>query len=284
MGEPAVRLRPPARRAQHRQLDHAAEEEPRRGRAGARPCRADRRLPDQPDGDDEGPAARLFEGHAGRQAAGVRGARPARAVDRGDDRDDRGQRPSAPTGCAQAAELGYATATDLADWLVREADVPFREAHHITGAAVKLAESTRRRARCAVARRLAGDRSADRRARVRRAVGRSSVAARASYGGTAPGGYGSRSPRRAKRSAWSRDARLFLPSPPYCCSPPAGRRQSSNRCAGQTLPPAPYGAKAQPDAEELLALDPQAAPRPHGRAAQAVRGARGRSVRPAAPR
>ena len=38
------------------------------------------------------------------------------------------------------AESGYATATDLADWLVREADVPFREAHHITGRAVKLAE------------------------------------------------------------------------------------------------------------------------------------------------
>ena len=41
----------------------------------------------------------------------------------------------------EAAELGYATATDLADWLVRQADIPFREAHHITGAAVKLAES-----------------------------------------------------------------------------------------------------------------------------------------------
>jgi argininosuccinate lyase len=40
----------------------------------------------------------------------------------------------------EAAELGYATATDLADWLVREAGVPFREAHHVTGAAVKLAE------------------------------------------------------------------------------------------------------------------------------------------------
>ena len=38
------------------------------------------------------------------------------------------------------AEIGFATATDLADWLVREADVPFREAHHITGRAVKLAE------------------------------------------------------------------------------------------------------------------------------------------------
>jgi argininosuccinate lyase len=41
----------------------------------------------------------------------------------------------------QAAELGYATATDLADWLVREVGIPFREAHHITGAAVRLAEA-----------------------------------------------------------------------------------------------------------------------------------------------
>ncbi|WP_284126302.1 argininosuccinate lyase [Parerythrobacter aestuarii] len=41
----------------------------------------------------------------------------------------------------QAAGLGHATATDLADWLVRAANIPFREAHHITGAAVKLADS-----------------------------------------------------------------------------------------------------------------------------------------------
>jgi argininosuccinate lyase len=39
-----------------------------------------------------------------------------------------------------AAAQGYSTATDLADWLVREANVPFREAHHITGRAVKAAE------------------------------------------------------------------------------------------------------------------------------------------------
>ena len=39
-----------------------------------------------------------------------------------------------------AAAEGYSTATDLADWLVREANVPFREAHHITGRAVKAAE------------------------------------------------------------------------------------------------------------------------------------------------
>jgi argininosuccinate lyase len=40
-----------------------------------------------------------------------------------------------------AASAGYSTATDLADWLVRAANVPFREAHHITGRAVKLVET-----------------------------------------------------------------------------------------------------------------------------------------------
>jgi argininosuccinate lyase len=38
------------------------------------------------------------------------------------------------------AEAGFSTATDLADWLVQAADVPFREAHHIVGRAVRLAE------------------------------------------------------------------------------------------------------------------------------------------------
>ncbi|GLS31706.1 argininosuccinate lyase [Mesorhizobium albiziae] len=41
----------------------------------------------------------------------------------------------------RAAGSGYATATDLADWLVREAGLPFREAHHVTGKAVALAEA-----------------------------------------------------------------------------------------------------------------------------------------------
>ncbi|AQX28552.1 MULTISPECIES: argininosuccinate lyase [unclassified Bartonella] len=40
----------------------------------------------------------------------------------------------------KAANFGYATATDLADWLVRELGLPFREAHHITGCIVALAE------------------------------------------------------------------------------------------------------------------------------------------------
>jgi len=41
---------------------------------------------------------------------------------------------------AAAAGEGFTTATDLADWLVREAGVPFRESHHITGRVVALAE------------------------------------------------------------------------------------------------------------------------------------------------
>ena len=40
-----------------------------------------------------------------------------------------------------AAGEGYITATDLADWLVRVAGLPFRDAHHITGALVAMAES-----------------------------------------------------------------------------------------------------------------------------------------------
>lgn len=40
-----------------------------------------------------------------------------------------------------AAGAGYTTATDLADWLVAELGMPFRDAHHVVGATVKLAES-----------------------------------------------------------------------------------------------------------------------------------------------
>lgn len=40
----------------------------------------------------------------------------------------------------EAAASGFSTATDLADWLVRELGLPFREAHHVTGHMVKAAE------------------------------------------------------------------------------------------------------------------------------------------------
>jgi argininosuccinate lyase len=40
-----------------------------------------------------------------------------------------------------AAGMGYATATDLADWLVRTLKMPFREAHHVTGRIVAAASA-----------------------------------------------------------------------------------------------------------------------------------------------
>ncbi len=40
-----------------------------------------------------------------------------------------------------AAGRGYSTATDLADWLVKELKMPFRDAHHVTGSIVKAAEA-----------------------------------------------------------------------------------------------------------------------------------------------
>jgi argininosuccinate lyase len=85
-----------------------------------------------------------------------------------------------------AAELGYATATDLADWLVRVRGIPFREAHHITGKAVKLAEQ-----RGVALDRLPLEDLKAIDARIDESVYAAlsvdaSVAARASYGGTAP--------------------------------------------------------------------------------------------------
>ena len=41
---------------------------------------------------------------------------------------------------AKAAGAGFATATDLADWCVRTLNMPFRDAHHVTGSLVKMAE------------------------------------------------------------------------------------------------------------------------------------------------
>ena len=46
-----------------------------------------------------------------------------------------------PERMRESARSGYSTATDLADWVTQKLNVPFRDAHHITGRAVKLAES-----------------------------------------------------------------------------------------------------------------------------------------------
>jgi len=85
-----------------------------------------------------------------------------------------------------AAAAGQATATDLADWLVAEADVPFREAHHIAGRAVAAAEAAGKALdQLGLDELRAIDPRIDERALPRLSV-EASVAARRSAGGTAP--------------------------------------------------------------------------------------------------
>jgi argininosuccinate lyase len=91
-----------------------------------------------------------------------------------------------PERMREAAASGFSTATDLADWLVRETNVPFREAHHVTGRVVKLAEEQG----CGLADLpLAALQEIDARIddRVFSVLSvEASVASRTSYGGTAP--------------------------------------------------------------------------------------------------
>jgi argininosuccinate lyase len=97
---------------------------------------------------------------------------------------------------AAAAGSGYSTATDLADWLVRELNLPFRQAHHVTGAAVKRAEALGvDLAQLPLAELTALE------PRVTEAVYKvlsagASCASRLSYGGTAPDGV------RARIAEW----------------------------------------------------------------------------------
>jgi argininosuccinate lyase len=85
-----------------------------------------------------------------------------------------------------AAGQSYSTATDLADWLVREAGVPFREAHHLTGRTVKLAEERGcDLAELSIADLKAIDERIDDRVFGVLSVD-ASVRSRTSYGGTAP--------------------------------------------------------------------------------------------------
>ncbi|MFZ2996119.1 argininosuccinate lyase [Sphingobium sp.] len=84
------------------------------------------------------------------------------------------------------AESGFATATDLADWLVREGNIPFREAHHITGRAVAAAEEAGvQLADLPIATLKAIDDRIDDRVYAVLTVD-ASVASRQSHGGTAP--------------------------------------------------------------------------------------------------
>jgi argininosuccinate lyase len=96
----------------------------------------------------------------------------------------------------EAAARGYSTATDLADWLVRALGLPFREAHHVTGRIVRLAEerglalesvplADMQAIEPGITAEVCGVLSVE-----------NSVASRVSFGGTAPGNV------RAQASAW----------------------------------------------------------------------------------
>jgi argininosuccinate lyase len=85
-----------------------------------------------------------------------------------------------------ATERGFITATDLADWLVRRLGLPFREAHHVTGRVVRLAEE-----RGAALADLPLDLLRSVEPRITEEIYAvlgvdNSVASRTSYGGTAP--------------------------------------------------------------------------------------------------
>jgi len=85
-----------------------------------------------------------------------------------------------------SASAGYTTATDLADWLVRELGMPFREAHHVTGRIVRRAEELGIDiSELPLADMQAVEKRIDK--RVFKVLGvENSVASRTSFGGTAP--------------------------------------------------------------------------------------------------
>ncbi len=87
---------------------------------------------------------------------------------------------------AAAAGAGFSTATDLADWLVRELNLPFRQAHHVTGAAVKRAESLGIDLARLPLEELQALHSGVTEAVYKVLTPEASVASRRSYGGTAP--------------------------------------------------------------------------------------------------
>ena len=156
----------------HRLLDHAAEAQSGCRRTGARQDRPHLRRAQRAADRDEGPAARLSK-----DMQEDKERRDGRAL--GADRLSI----AAMTGMVarsepdaarmkKAAGEGYATATDLADWLVRTLKIPFREAHHVTGRIVAAAAEAGVPLASAAARRHAGDRAAHHRGRVQCALGR----------------------------------------------------------------------------------------------------------------
>jgi argininosuccinate lyase len=98
----------------------------------------------------------------------------------------------------EAASEGFATATDLADWLVRTLGLPFREAHHATGALVALAETRGIGLEALTLEEMQGVEPRITQAVVGVLGVEASVASRTSFGGTAPDNV------RAQAEQWLR--------------------------------------------------------------------------------
>jgi argininosuccinate lyase len=95
-----------------------------------------------------------------------------------------------------AAGRGYSTATDLADWLVRALGMPFRDAHHVTGRIVKLAEGKGVALDALTLAEMQSVEPAITEAALAVLSVENSVASRRSFGGTAPENVG------AAAAAW----------------------------------------------------------------------------------
>jgi len=101
----------------------------------------------------------------------------------------------------ESAKSGFSTATDLADWLVQNLNMPFRDAHHVTGSLVALAEKKG----CDLSELSLADMQKIEK-RITRDVFRvltveASVASRKSFGGTAPANVAREARRWLKKLA-----------------------------------------------------------------------------------
>jgi argininosuccinate lyase len=86
----------------------------------------------------------------------------------------------------QAASAAYANATDLADWLVRELKMPFRDAHHVTAKLVKFASGKNKPLEALTLKEMQTVEPKIRKEVFSVLSVENSVASRKSFGGTAP--------------------------------------------------------------------------------------------------
>ena len=138
--------------------------------------------------------------------------------------------------CARAAEAGYPTATDLADWIVRVLKKPFREAHHIAGAIVKRAEELGVALDALPLGRNAEDRARHHQGRLRRAVaGCLGSKSRTSLGGTAPARV--REQIAFWKEGWNEPSAFVCPrSSRFCSWPRCGVKSDLVKPDGQPTP------------------------------------------------